>query len=958
MLLCTGPLILLAIFLSISNVIDKLEDRDRMAENLLNSFANTIDHDLHARISALHMLAESSLVDDPARWKDLYQEAQGFYKGFGSHVILADLEMHMLFNTRVPFGTKLPVLPRPKGHSAVSTVLETGKPAVGDIFLGPIAKEPLIAIAAPAQRKGKTAFLLLTIFETRKFQARIDQIPLPPAWSLALLDSKEEIIVHHKPQSEINTGKQLTVKSKVSPWSMVIGIPYYASSQTFITTVLALAIAIISVILVSLIGGMLVSRRLRTSIASLTEPSIPGAPLTEIAEIASVRRLLDKTEAARKQFEAELQDSEERYRSFFQQSIDAVLLTAPDGSVFDANPEACRIFGRTVEELRQLGRKAVVDFTDPRLAPALEERAHSGRFRGELSFIRKDGSTFPGELSSAIFNDSDGNLRTIMIIRDITERKIAEQTLRDNENRLRLLIEHAPAAMAIFDREMRYIAASRRWRIDYFLGDRDLYGLSHYDIFPEITNDWKDVHRRAMAGEIISREDDRFERTGGQVQWLRWEVRPWFTADENIGGIVVFSEEVTARKKAEEALRESEERYRNILMVAPVGIAVHQDGKIVFTNPAGLYLLGAESHDQIIGKNITEIIHPDSLENASVRIQRLMAGEQGLYPCEDKYIRLDGKTIDVEVVATKLTYNNKPAIQVIVTDITERRQAEAELLKYKDHLEELVQKRTNELAEANLRLQELDRLKSMFIASMSHELRTPLNSIIGFTGIILMGMSGPLPEVQRKQLSMVKSSANHLLDLINDVIDISKIEAGKTDLNIEDFNLSSLITEVNDSFAVNAAAKGLVLEFQPEGNVTLKSDQRRVRQILANLISNAVKFTERGGVSIAINTAYPPSRSEILTTGQNAPASARDAVQITVRDTGIGITPQDMEKLFEAFSRIYIQNRPVVEGTGLGLYLSQKIATLLGGEIMVKSEPGNGSEFTLYLPWEYPGEKQ
>jgi len=234
------------------------------------------------------------------------------------------------------------------------------------------------------------------------------------------------------------------------------------------------------------------------------------------------------------------------------------------------------------------------------------------------------------------------------------------------------------------------------------------------------------------------------------------------------------------------------------------------------------------------------------------------------------------------------------------------------------------------LKHANLKLQELDRLKSMFIASMSHELRTPLNSIIGFTGIILQGMSGDINEEQGKQLALVKNSANHLLALINDIIDISKIEAGKVEIVIEEFDLSVLAQEIKDSFAVAVEKKELELLLKTPPTLIIKSDRRRTEQVLVNFISNAVKFTDKGGVEIRV-------------------VKEDKTAEISVRDTGIGVKKEDMNKLFKDFSRISIKDR-TIEGTGLGLYLSKKIADLLGGEIKAESEFGKGSVFTLTLP--------
>ena len=244
--------------------------------------------------------------------------------------------------------------------------------------------------------------------------------------------------------------------------------------------------------------------------------------------------------------------------------------------------------------------------------------------------------------------------------------------------------------------------------------------------------------------------------------------------------------------------------------------------------------------------------------------------------------------------------------------------------------------RTEELGQANIRLQELDRLKSIFIASMSHELRTPLNSIIGFTGIILQGIAGEINEEQRKQLTMVKNSANHLLELISDIIDLSKIEAGKVELRIREFNLSDLIRKLEESSRISVAEKGLKLSVEVPDRLIVKSDERRTKQILFNFVSNAVKFTDTGEISIKA-------------------AKRGGGVEVSVRDTGIGIKKDHMERLFKAFSRIRNEGVPFREGTGLGLYLSKKIAHLLHGEIRAESEIGKGSVFTFSLPLSMEG---
>ncbi len=247
-------------------------------------------------------------------------------------------------------------------------------------------------------------------------------------------------------------------------------------------------------------------------------------------------------------------------------------------------------------------------------------------------------------------------------------------------------------------------------------------------------------------------------------------------------------------------------------------------------------------------------------------------------------------------------------------------------------LEYRVAERTRELAEANETLKELDQLKSMFIASMSHELRTPLNSIIGFTGIILQGLVGPLTEEQSKQLGMVQGSARHLLELINDVLDISKIEAGEADIVPETFDICEMIEKAAQKIRVLAEKKGLSLtvEAMPAvGNII--SDRRRVEQVLINLLNNAVKFTEHGEVRVECRLSD-------------------DHLLIRVKDTGIGINHEDMDKLFKEFSQLDSGLNRKQEGTGLGLSICKKLVTLLGGDIQVESKPGEGSVFTITLP--------
>ncbi|MHA2390646.1 MAG: sensor histidine kinase [Promethearchaeota archaeon] len=229
-------------------------------------------------------------------------------------------------------------------------------------------------------------------------------------------------------------------------------------------------------------------------------------------------------------------------------------------------------------------------------------------------------------------------------------------------------------------------------------------------------------------------------------------------------------------------------------------------------------------------------------------------------------------------------------------------------------------------------MKELDRLQSIFLASISHELKTPLTSIIGFTKMMLKGRVGEINEEQEKQLNIILTSANHLHELINDAIDVNKIEAEKLDVKKSKYNLVEELMTLKEAFTLAIEKKELGFLIDAPEILIICNDRKRINQILVNLIGNAIKFTEEGKISVIIR--------KINTT-----------VEIAVKDTGPGIKKENLDKIFKPFSRI-IEPGKVKEGTGLGLYLSKKLANLLGGEIYVQTEYGKGSTFTLMLKLE------
>jgi PAS domain S-box-containing protein len=416
----------------------------------------------------------------------------------------------------------------------------------------------------------------------------------------------------------------------------------------------------------------------------------------------------------------------------------------------------------------------------------------------------------------------------------------------------------------------------------------------------------------------------------------------------SVGSILLLRGQVRVRtrhlEQANRALKESEQKYRELVEHAnSIILRWTHEGRITFLNEFGQRFFGY-SAEEIIGRPVMGTIVP-STESDGRDLRRLMdqictdplAFEQNV----NENIRRNGERVWIAWTnrIVKDAEGRVAEILSIGTDITERKMADEAIRELNATLEQRVAERTTELAVARDRAEAADRLKSAFLATMSHELRTPLNSIIGFTGIILQEMAGPLTAEQRKQLAMVRDSARHLLALINDVLDISKIEAGQLEMNIEPFDLRASLDKVYGIIKPLAEKKGLTLRIQISREIgAFLSDARRVEQIVINLLNNAVKYTERGEILLAATIAPFPD---------HAPQSA---LQIAVTDTGIGIKPEDFDTLFLPFRQIDSGLTRQFEGTGLGLAICRRLADLLGGEIRAESEWGKGSVFTLILP--------
>ena len=393
--------------------------------------------------------------------------------------------------------------------------------------------------------------------------------------------------------------------------------------------------------------------------------------------------------------------------------------------------------------------------------------------------------------------------------------------------------------------------------------------------------------------------------------------------------------DITERKQAEAALSGSEQRYRELFDSNPQPMWVFDAETRAFlaVNIAAIRQYGY-SRDEFLAMTIHDIRPPEE----AARLRRHLGEDDARRQDERLWVhrRKDGSLMQVEIASSDLEYSNRPSRLVLVTDVTARALAEAErirlkdeLERHRDHLEELVVSRTAELAAARQQAEEANRAKSAFLANMSHEIRTPLNAIVGLNYLI---RREPITPAQAARLEKIDAAGQHLLSIINDVLDLSKIEAGRVQVENTNFHLSAVLDSVQSLIGEAARAKGLSVEI--DGNavpIWLRGDPTRLRLALLNFASHAVKFTEQGSIAL---------RAKLLRTEGD-----ELVVRFAVEDTGIGITPEQLPRLFQVFEQADASITRKFGGTGLGLAISQRLARLMGGECGVESEPGVGSTF-------------
>ena len=533
----------------------------------------------------------------------------------------------------------------------------------------------------------------------------------------------------------------------------------------------------------------------------------------------------------------------------------------------------------------------------------------------------------------------------------------------------------SPIAMAMVDSQMRYLCVSRRWC--WRLGGEveSLLGRTHYELYPHNAKRWQAIHRYCLEGDRSGRwQDLQCRQADGSTCPMTWNISPWRDAQGHIGGLILLCEDISKPKRALQQLRrqrtalslhltkvqgelekarQERDRIDNIRSMSQISINqagdavfwITRDGKIFYINNAACLSLGY-AREQLLTMTIHDInpdLPPEIWPDYWDQIR-----EFGSFTLESRHRTKDGKVFPVEITINSLVYNNQEYTCTFARDISERKHAEAELY------------------QATLAAEAANEAKSSFLANMSHELRTPLNAIIGYGEILqeeIEDMELGEDEIMT-DLKSITTAGRHLLTIIQDILDFSKIEAGKMDLDPQVFNVSTLVQEVASTVQPLVDKNTNTIRVDSSLNVgTMDADQTKVRQVLLNLLSNAAKFTHQGTIVLTVNRQESPfsvmsMSGEAEAEAYEQPGTPEGSMSATepgwicfrVSDTGIGMTREQIEQIFQPFTQADQSTTKKYGGTGLGLAISRRFCQMMGGDITVDSEAGVGSTFVVDLP--------
>ncbi|MDD5028601.1 MAG: PAS domain S-box protein [Rhodoferax sp.] len=677
-------------------------------------------------------------------------------------------------------------------------------------------------------------------------------------------------------------------------------------------------------------------------IAVMSNKALPnGAPVTQLLQLVATRAA---AELEREQSSRLLRASEHKFRTLAENLPDNIVRYDLEGRTVYVNPvieetlgtDAARMLGTRIRELNPDGSyESYAQAVDAALASG-----NNGEIELTLPVSGKD--PIVHQIRVIVERDEQGGVTGVVAIgRDITERKRAEQALRENEYFLDSLIEHIPIMVFVKDAvHLNFVRFNRAAEDLLGYSRNELIGKSDHDFFPKEQADFFASKDRAILDtrEMLDITDETIDTKYLGRRHLHTRKIPILAGDGSPLYLLGISEDVTEHKLAEEQLRRSEHSLAEAQRIAKLGNWELDLVKNVLIWSDEIYRL-FEIDPEKFGASydaFLNAIHPDDRELTNKAYIDSVKNKVP-YDIMHRLLMTDGRVKYVnERCETYYREDGKPLRSVgTIYDITERTKVEEELRRYKDHLEELVQQRTADLVLARNAAEAANRAKSVFLSSMSHELRTPLNAVLGFSG--LMRKDPLLQAQQRDNLDIINRSGEHLLTLINDVLEMAKIEAGRAQLEITPFDLGSLVRDVTDMMHMRAQEKGLQLLIDQSSEFPryIRGDAARVRQVLINLLGNAMKFTHHGGVTVRFGLKPHATPQRLL---------------IEVEDSGIGISAADQKRVFEPF--VQFGEIAAQQGTGLGLSIARQFVQLMGGTIGFESTLGKGSIFRVELPME------
>ena len=648
--------------------------------------------------------------------------------------------------------------------------------------------------------------------------------------------------------------------------------------------------------------------------------------------IVSLRDLTQRQRA-----EEALQASSERYRLIVQTASEGIWMSDAAGRTTFVNPKMAQMLGYKVGEM--LGR-ALADFMDPAGQAELEQhllRRHPGQpEQGMFRFFRKDGSSLWGLLSATPVHGEHGEPGgTLAMITDITERRQATVALRNSNRRMASVFNAVASGLVVQDSSGRTLennAAAARMLAACDAG-ATLWPGVHEDGTP--FDDASHPVRIALGtGRPVRAVLMGVRQPDGSLAWLSVNSEPIRDDLGSVYMVVSSLTDITEHKRSEDALRQGEQRLQAIIDMMPLGMFIKDpDSNFILMNKASEQQFGFTLDHLKPGRGDgRDFLASERLVAIRARDREAFAGHQLIDFEELRWNPEQGRDLQLRTIKKPVFDQQGKAAYLICMsiDITESKRNEHALRELNDHLEERVVQRTEQLDQAKKMAEEASQAKGQFLANMSHEIRTPMNGVIGMAYLALKTDLNPR---QRDYLEKIRFAGEHLLGIIDDILDISKIEAGKLEVERIDFSLDNVLQMLATVVGPKAASRHLELVFEvdPALPPVLVGDPLRLGQVLINYANNAIKFSEHGQVTVLVQRVVGDGHSLLA--------------RFAVRDQGIGLSDDEMGKLFQSFQQADTSTTREYGGTGLGLAICKQLAQLMGGEVGVDSRPGAGSTF-------------